>query len=389
MNFDFTEDPEAVRGFRARLRPGASRRGHARARPQSALSLRRGAADEPAGPDGDHDPRRRRRPGRHPDGRRDRHRADRRGLSAQRRRGAVRQFRPDPHLRRICDAGPEGEMAARPVGRPRRHEPRHERARRRLRRDRSGDQRETRWRALRDQRHQAVLHLQPGRQGLSHLCALWAGSRRHRVGDRRARHAGISSRAAVELHERRGMVRAATSRIAASRPRTCCSGRAASSGRSPASMSSASATRRARSPSAAMRSRPRATTCRRASSSAGPCASSRACNGNSPTWRSGSRSAQLLLYRAAANADRGLPSAYETSVAKAACNLAGFEVAHEAVQAMGATGFSRETLVEWCMRRTRGWMIAGGSVEILKNRIAEHVFDRRFDQRGRQAAAAE
>src|SRR5262249_45046539 len=71
------------------------------------------------------------------------------------------------------------------------------------------------------------------------------------------------------------------------------------------------------------------------------------------------------------------------------CNLAGFEVAHEAVQAMGATGYSRDTIVEWCMRRTRGWMIAGGSIEMLKNRIAEHVFDRRFDQRGRQAAAAE
>ena len=26
-------------------------------------------------------------------------------------------------------------------------------------------------------------------------------------------------------------------------------------------------------------------------------------------------------------------------------------------------------------------MIAGGSIEMLKNRIAEHVFDRRFDQR--------
>jgi alkylation response protein AidB-like acyl-CoA dehydrogenase len=99
--------------------------------------------------------------------------------------------------------------------------------------------------------------------------------------------------------------------------------------------------------------------------------------------------AQLLLYRAATNADRGLPSAYETSIAKAACNLAGFEVAHEAVQAMGATGYSRDTIVEWCMRRTRGWMIAGGSIEMLKNRIAEHVFDRRFDQRGRQQAAAE
>jgi alkylation response protein AidB-like acyl-CoA dehydrogenase len=100
--------------------------------------------------------------------------------------------------------------------------------------------------------------------------------------------------------------------------------------------------------------------------------------------------AQLLLYRAAANADRGLPSAYETAVAKAACNVTGFEVASEALQTMGATGYSRETLVEYCMRRCRGWMIAGGSVEILKNRIAEHVFDRRFDQRpARKAEAAE
>ena len=97
-------------------------------------------------------------------------------------------------------------------------------------------------------------------------------------------------------------------------------------------------------------------------------------------------SAQLLLYRAAVNADRGLPSAYETAIAKAACNQAGFEAASEAVQIMGALGYSRETLVEYCMRRTRGWMIAGGSIEMLKNRIAEHVFDRRFDQRKPKAA---
>lgn len=99
--------------------------------------------------------------------------------------------------------------------------------------------------------------------------------------------------------------------------------------------------------------------------------------------------AQLLLFRAAANADRGLPSAYETAVAKAACNQAGFEVANDAVQIMGALGYSRQTLVEYCMRRTRGWMIAGGSLEMLKNRIAEHVFDRRFDQRKQPPAAAE
>jgi alkylation response protein AidB-like acyl-CoA dehydrogenase len=100
-------------------------------------------------------------------------------------------------------------------------------------------------------------------------------------------------------------------------------------------------------------------------------------------------SAELLLFRAAANADRGLPSAYETAVAKAVCNQAGFDVANEAVQIMGAFGYSRETLVEYCMRRTRGFLIAGGSLEMLKNRIAEHVFDRRFDQRNRPPAAAE
>jgi alkylation response protein AidB-like acyl-CoA dehydrogenase len=91
--------------------------------------------------------------------------------------------------------------------------------------------------------------------------------------------------------------------------------------------------------------------------------------------------AQLLLYRAAANADNGLPSTYETSIAKHACNTAGFECASEAMQVMGAMGYSTQTMVEYCLKRTRGWMIAGGSLEMLKNRIAETVFDRRFDQR--------
>ncbi len=91
--------------------------------------------------------------------------------------------------------------------------------------------------------------------------------------------------------------------------------------------------------------------------------------------------AQMLLYRAVIGAEKGLPGAYETAVAKLACNTAGFEVANEAMQVMGGMGFSQEALVEYCVRRTRGWMIAGGSIEILKNRIAESVFDRRFDQR--------
>ena len=91
--------------------------------------------------------------------------------------------------------------------------------------------------------------------------------------------------------------------------------------------------------------------------------------------------AQLLLYRAATNADSGLPSAAETAIAKAFCNQTGFDAATEAMQVMGGTGFSEETLVEYCFRRTRGWMIAGGSIEIMKNRIAEEVFGRSFSQR--------
>jgi alkylation response protein AidB-like acyl-CoA dehydrogenase len=91
--------------------------------------------------------------------------------------------------------------------------------------------------------------------------------------------------------------------------------------------------------------------------------------------------AQLLLYRAAANADRAFPSPEETAIAKAYCNQAGFDVANESLQVMGGMGYSQETLVEYCLRRCRGWMIAGGSIEILKNRIAEHIFERSFPQR--------
>ncbi|MCR2811380.1 MULTISPECIES: acyl-CoA dehydrogenase family protein [unclassified Microbacterium] len=91
--------------------------------------------------------------------------------------------------------------------------------------------------------------------------------------------------------------------------------------------------------------------------------------------------AELLLYRAATNADDGFPSAEETAIAKIMCNRTGFEVANEALQVMGGTGYSDETLVEYCLRRTRGWMIAGGTIEMLQNRIAESVFDRRFSQR--------
>ncbi len=47
---------------------------------------------------------------------------------------------------------------------------------------------------------------------------------------------------------------------------------------------------------------------------------------------------QLLLYRAAANADSGIPSAEETAIAKAFCNQAGFDIANEAHPGDGRHG---------------------------------------------------
>ncbi len=96
--------------------------------------------------------------------------------------------------------------------------------------------------------------------------------------------------------------------------------------------------------------------------------------------------AQLMLMKAAVNADKGLPSPQQTAMAKLACNEAGYFAANEAMQVMGGHGFTEDSIVQYCVRRTRGWMIAGGSLEILKNRIAEGVFERRFSQRPAVAA---
>ncbi len=91
--------------------------------------------------------------------------------------------------------------------------------------------------------------------------------------------------------------------------------------------------------------------------------------------------AELLLYRAAVRAADGLPDPQDVAMAKFACNQAGWLAANESMQVMGGTGYSQELLVEYCLRKIRGWMIAGGSLEMMKNRIAEGIFGRSFPQR--------
>ncbi|MDQ0191464.1 acyl-CoA/acyl-ACP dehydrogenase [Alicyclobacillus cycloheptanicus] len=86
-------------------------------------------------------------------------------------------------------------------------------------------------------------------------------------------------------------------------------------------------------------------------------------------------SAKMLLYRAAADADKngGVPNPAYCSLAKLACNEAGFFAANEALQMFGGYGYTAEGPIQYMFRRTRGWMIAGGTVEIQRNQIATHL----------------
>ena len=92
--------------------------------------------------------------------------------------------------------------------------------------------------------------------------------------------------------------------------------------------------------------------------------------------------ARLLIWRAACNAEQGLPSVIESSVAKCFANEIAREVTGHAVQLMGAYGYSREYPMERRLRDAWGWGIAGGAIDIQKVNIASAMVGRRFAQRG-------
>jgi acyl-CoA dehydrogenase len=91
--------------------------------------------------------------------------------------------------------------------------------------------------------------------------------------------------------------------------------------------------------------------------------------------------ARLLIWRAAANAESGLPSVLDSSVGKCFANSIAREVTGDALQLMGAYGYSREFPMERRLRDSWGWGIAGGAIDIQKVNIAGAMLGRRFDQR--------
>jgi len=94
--------------------------------------------------------------------------------------------------------------------------------------------------------------------------------------------------------------------------------------------------------------------------------------------------ARLLIWRAACNAQAGLPSVLESSMAKCFANEIAREVTGHAVQLMGGYGYSREYPMERRLRDAWGWGIAGGAIDIQKVNIASAMVGRRFAQRDPQ-----
>ena len=91
--------------------------------------------------------------------------------------------------------------------------------------------------------------------------------------------------------------------------------------------------------------------------------------------------ARLLIWRAAASAQDGLPSVLHSSTGKCFANTIAREVCGDAVQLMGAYGYSKDFPMERRLRDSWGWGIAGGAIDIQKTNIAGALLGRRFDQR--------
>jgi alkylation response protein AidB-like acyl-CoA dehydrogenase len=91
--------------------------------------------------------------------------------------------------------------------------------------------------------------------------------------------------------------------------------------------------------------------------------------------------ARLLIHRAAARAGRGFPDAYEAAKAKTFSAETAQYVTSEALQIHGALGYSRNVPLERMLRDARMFAIGGGTLEMMRNLMADHLLPARVDWR--------
>jgi 3-sulfinopropanoyl-CoA desulfinase len=91
--------------------------------------------------------------------------------------------------------------------------------------------------------------------------------------------------------------------------------------------------------------------------------------------------ARLLIHRAAVNAGSRFPDALEAAKAKTFAAEMAQEVTGQALQVHGAAGYGRALPIERMVRDARMFAIGGGTVEMMRNLIADRILPTRADFR--------
>jgi len=91
--------------------------------------------------------------------------------------------------------------------------------------------------------------------------------------------------------------------------------------------------------------------------------------------------ARLLIHRAAARAGRGFPDPLDAAKAKTFAAETAQEVTSQALQIHGAAGYGRSLPLERMMRDARMFAIGGGTLEMMRNLIADHLLPTRSNWR--------
>ena len=91
--------------------------------------------------------------------------------------------------------------------------------------------------------------------------------------------------------------------------------------------------------------------------------------------------ARLLIHRAAANAGSGFPDALEAAKAKTLAAEIAQEVTNQALQIHGAAGYGGALPLERMVRDARMFAIGGGTLEMMRNLIADRLLPTRSNWR--------
>jgi alkylation response protein AidB-like acyl-CoA dehydrogenase len=91
--------------------------------------------------------------------------------------------------------------------------------------------------------------------------------------------------------------------------------------------------------------------------------------------------ARLMIHRAAARAGHRFPDALEAAKAKTFAAETAQQVTSEALQIHGAAGYGRTLPLERMMRDARMFAIGGGTLEMMRNLIADRILGSHVDWR--------